>query len=77
MRQLLRDIAYWILSNVHPSNDEVDRAILNAFSDCGLPLSDFSYDLDISHKFYEVLFHTCKRVGINLRTVKDLKNLID
>ena len=74
----LRDLAWWILKRLHPSPDDVDRAVVQAFADCGLnvDLCHDTFNVRASGKIHEVLIHASDRLGNPLVTVADLKAML-
>lgn len=78
LQRWLRDLAWYVLAHVHPSLDEVDLALMEAFSDCGLPVAEFRHDFDLLHsgKLHEVLHHASRRLGNPLVTVADVRELL-
>lgn len=77
-RILIRGFAWWILGSVKPTPDEVDKALLKAFGDCGLNKELYSPEFDVLHsgKLHEVIVHASRNLGNPLVTVNDLKELL-
>lgn len=77
-QRLLRDLAWYVLAHVHPSLDEIDLALMQAFYDCGLPIASYRQDFDLLHsgKLHEVLLHASRRLGNPLVTVADVRELL-
>jgi hypothetical protein len=76
VRACLRSLAWWVLAHVRASEDELDAAIRAAFNDCGVNVDLYALDLDLGTKKYEVLHHAANRLGNPLRTVADIKGLL-
>ncbi len=78
LRIKLRLLGKWLLENVKPSQDDIDLAIKQAFSEVGLPLEDYSLEFDLLHsgKLSNVLIHSSNILGNPLITVGDLKKLL-
>ena len=78
LRRLIRSWAWWILANIQAQPDEIDLAIRGGFADCGLNVAhyDDQFDVRASGKFHEVLVHAARRLGNPLRTVADVKELL-
>jgi len=78
MRRLLRSIAWWLLANIQAQRDEIDKALLGAFTDSGLNAEHYADDFDLrnSGKFWDVLVLAAARLGNTLQTVADVKELL-
>jgi hypothetical protein len=78
IRLWLRQLAWWMLGNIKPAENEVDAAMRHAFASAGLNVDLYSpeFDISTSGKFHEVLFHASQELGNPLRTVNDLKELL-
>lgn len=78
MRIWLRGLAWWILGNVKPSENDIDAAIRAAFAHCGLNHDAYAPEFDVRQtgKFHEILIHAGDALGNPLRTVADLKALL-
>jgi hypothetical protein len=77
-KQWLRSLAWWVLGNVKPSEDDVDAALRRAFLRAGLNQDIYQQDFDLrsSGKLHEVLLHASDDLGNPLRTVSDVKALL-
>lgn len=78
IRRLLRSLAWWILANVQAQPDEIDRALIGAFADCGLNAEHYADDYNVRNvgKFYDVLVMSAHRLGNPLQTMGDVKRLL-
>ena len=71
-----RQHAWEILVTCLPQDDEIDAAIRGAFQDAGVGLDTFAPEMDLGTKRFEVLHHAAIRLGNPIRTVADLKGLL-
>lgn len=76
LRLLLRRIAWWILSNVRPSETELDAALRQAYVDAGISLEHFYPEYVLGKKLPEVLLHAAKHRGNPLQTLADVRALL-
>lgn len=78
VKRWLRSLGHWLLANVHPKADEVDTIVQKVFAECGLNAEQYEehFDLQASGKLHEVLIHSARQLGMNLRTVGDVKFLL-
>lgn len=78
LRLLLRTIAWWILGNIKPSENDVDVAIRAAFHEVGLNEADYAPDFDLlrTGKVLEVVIHASRKLGNPIVTVQDVKELL-
>lgn len=74
---LLRECAWFILRTVHPQPDEIDAALRGAFQDAGLAADNYAVDFDPGPKRLEVLHYAAERLGNPLRTVRDIRRLLE
>lgn len=76
LRLLLRRIAWWILSNIRPSETELDAALRQAYVDAGISLEHFYPEYVLGKKLHEVLLHAAKHRGNPLQTLADVRALL-
>lgn len=76
LRLWLRSLAWWVLGNVQPSESEVDVALRRAYSDAGMPESQFYPEAVLGPKLHEVLLHASRHLGNPLVTLNDVRELL-
>jgi hypothetical protein len=76
LRLLLRSLAWWILGNVRPAEDEIDAALRAACTDAGVDPALYAPDYQPGVKAAELLFHASRRLGNPIVTMQDLKELL-
>lgn len=74
--RVLRTVAWWVLRHVRPTEDDIDRALREAFMDAGVSLDHFTHDYDPGAKRLEILHHAAVRLGNPLYTIEDLRRLL-
>ena len=68
--------AWRILRDRLPIEDEIATALRRAFLQAGVALEQFAPDAALGGKRYEVLHHAAIALGNPLRTVADIKELL-
>lgn len=76
MRALARVLAWWVLGNVTPADDEIDAALRAAYADAGVSLDNFYPEYVLGAKLHEVLLHGSRHLGNPLTTLNDVRELL-
>lgn len=76
LRSLLRACAWWILGNVKPQENEVDKALRVAFAEIGLNIDNYAPETILGNKALALVFHASEKLGNPIITLQDVKELL-